>query len=243
MEKIMELSKNYNLDAMFCKKAKTHLDYVCHRLNITPIQAALFSHLTAIYVDRGVRTDELCNSLGCSRLQIMQYKKEFRALENKKLLSSDTKENVFRASDVKYRIPPDVLSSLEKDEEYKPLVRENISINKLFLLLEDLYEARIENEISFIVLFDELSSLLKNNTQLVFSKKITELRLGRDDTALLLYFFHLYVNNNEESTGVCQAANIFGSKSTTAGQALRLLSPSGMDCMRGSAPPANQSDK
>jgi len=136
----------------------------------------------------------LCHSLKCSSLRVMRYAPELRELERKKLIRS-TGEKYGKLSGETgacYHIPSEVISALEKDGKYTPPKRDNISIDKLFVSLEELFALRLEGDISFSAFMDELKELINGGSHIVFAKKVKNLRLNGNYLILLFYFFRLF---------------------------------------------------
>jgi SpoVK/Ycf46/Vps4 family AAA+-type ATPase len=213
LEQILELSKLNPLNDKFMRQAKINTDYVKRKLDISPIQAVLFAHFIALYEGNAVTTHELCRSLMCSNLRIIQYSSDLRALEKKKLIRATVQQNDRYYSDSQYRIPCAVITAIEKDSEYRPPVYENLTIEALFANMEKLFELRQNDQITFAVFVHELLSLIGNNKHLLFSKKIKSLRLSKDHAVVLMYCFHLFVNNDVENTLLMNLNNLFSSKS------------------------------
>jgi SpoVK/Ycf46/Vps4 family AAA+-type ATPase len=115
---------------------------------------------------------------------------------------------------VTYRITRDVIECLKQGKEYFPVKHQNISINELFTELEELFDQKKENELTFATLVFELETLMDDNMQLEFCKKIKNCPLGEEDKTLLLFFCHLFVNDDDDGVGFHDFDDLFANKST-----------------------------
>jgi hypothetical protein len=62
LEKIVEISKKYGIDKCL-SRGKAHLDYVTGKLEISPLQAVLFSHFMEQSASRQIMLSEIAYSL------------------------------------------------------------------------------------------------------------------------------------------------------------------------------------
>jgi hypothetical protein len=132
LEKIVEISQKYGIKK--CLTAgKTHIDYVTKKLDISPIQAVLFSHFMEQGADNHIMIGEIADSIKCSKIRIIKYINECEELEKKKLIRCSRSENM-----TSFRIPKDVRDSLRKFNEFKPKKKDDLSIFKFFTVLERL---------------------------------------------------------------------------------------------------------
>jgi Leucine-rich repeat (LRR) protein len=228
MEKIIELTAGNGLSDSFFFTAKVHIQHIAQKLNITPLQAVLFSHIVAEYDDNPVRLDEIARSLGCNKIRLMQYAEEFTELENIKLIRSCknfNRHSGYGRGAVTYRVPSEVTASLAKDEEYHPVNYKNLTIEELLSRLEELFEQRVGyQEISYETLLTEINSLLDDNQQLLFVKKTRDYNLTPDSLIILLRFCHYFVNMDEDEMSINCLEDLYDHKSCFAAHKRRLLS-------------------
>jgi hypothetical protein len=216
MEKIIELTGKNGLSEAFFQTAKSHIDYISRKLNISPVQAVIFSHIVAEYDDDPVRMDAIARSLNCKRIKLMQYAGDFKELENRKLirLYKNPLHNSLDRGAVKYRIPQELTEALIKNEEYHPANQANLSIDRWFIALERLFEERVgSHEISYDELSDEINALLDDNPQLVLVKNIRDYHLSNDAMIMLLRFCHYYVNMDRDEMDLRALAALYDHQS------------------------------
>jgi Leucine-rich repeat (LRR) protein len=213
IENIVELTGKNGLSDDFILTAKHHIDYISQRLNITPIQTVLFSHIVSKFDDDAVQMNEIASSLNCKRIKVMQYIDDFEELEKKKLIRSrKLKHRAWGPNDgtSSYYIPKEVITALIKNIEYKPIDQSNLSIDELFIRIEVLFTQRIgDEEIDYQELSTEIIELLNDNNQLPFVRKVYDYGLAQDNLMILVRFCHHYFNFDNAEMGLNEISRIF----------------------------------
>ena len=195
IEKIVEISIKNGIEKCLTK-GKCHLDYVTGKLRINRIQAILFSHFMERSDKNQIRISEIAESIKCSKVRIIKYINECEELERKKLI------RCCRDGDgIRYRIPRAVNDSLRKNNEYIPEKNENLSIFHFFNVIEEIFDERGNNELSYDTMKLELLDLIGRNKHLEFCKKIMRYNFRNGNLVLLLCFCHLFGNNNDDNIG------------------------------------------
>ena len=202
VERIVELTGKNDLSGSQFFGAKLHVNYVAQKLRITQVQAVLFSHIVSVYEESPVSMQEIAQSIGCSKIKLIQNMDDFEELERKKLIrpATQTRRRWGQSSEMpSYRISKEVMLALMKDEEYQPLSCSNLPVTELFIRMESLFEQRVgDQEISYSELSAEISELLDSNRQLPFVDKMYGYELSKTDMMLLLRFCHLYINRDDD---------------------------------------------
>ncbi|MHC6203855.1 ATP-binding protein [Breznakiellaceae bacterium SP9] len=204
IEKIVKLCGKKGLCEEYFEKANVHIKYVGQKLHLTPIQTILFSHFLNNCDNQTIMPENIAESLKCSNIQIIRYMNEFDELEKKKLVCCCRGNR-----SVTYRIPFEVITSLRKDEEYKPVDHHNIAATEFFSVIEGLFGQRIENELTFENLCVELHSMIEINMQLRFCQVLKDYDICEKDMILLVYFCLLFVNNNDDHVGFHDLEDLF----------------------------------
>ncbi|MDR3335404.1 MAG: AAA family ATPase [Treponema sp.] len=208
-ERIVELSEKNGLGKFLFDNARAHISFVTQKLHITPIEAVLFSHFLNRCDDQAISINDIAESIQCSKIQLLQYMDAFDALEAKKLICGCRGRRT-----VSYRVPMEVLGAMRKGEAFTPANHEHISITEFFTVIENLFEQRSENELTYNALVAELNTLITDNMQLGFSRKIKSYYLDDDDMILLLFFCLLFVNNDDDNISSHDFNDIYDSKFT-----------------------------
>ncbi|MDR2807629.1 MAG: ATP-binding protein [Spirochaetaceae bacterium] len=207
IEKIVELSEKKGLSDDFFERAAQHITVVTEKLSVTPIQALLLSHFLNRCDDQAISIDDISESIKCSKIRIIQYMNELDELEKRKFICCCRE---FKSTS--YRVPLYVITALRKDEKPEPEHYENISINEFFTAIENFFEQCSESELTFEALHSELNCLIENNAHLLFCQKLKNFHLGDNDEMLLLYFCHLFVNNDDDNIDCHDIGSIFEHK-------------------------------
>ncbi|MCL2066923.1 MAG: ATP-binding protein [Treponema sp.] len=195
IEKIVEISKKYGI-ARCLGKGKGHLDYVSIKLEISPLQALLFSLFMEKCNDSNILISEIAESLKCSQIRIIKYMNDCEELEKKKLIRCSR-----GYSGVSYRIPRDVWNSLRKNNGYILEKHEDLSLFKLFDVLQTIFEERNNNELTYNNMTMEIQDLINQNMHLEFCKKVMSYQLSTDDFILFICFCHLFGNHDYDNIG------------------------------------------
>jgi len=207
IENIVEISKKFGIEKCLLK-GKNHLDYVTKKLGISPIQAVLFSLFMENCNDSQIMISEIAETIKCSKIKILKYMNECEELEKKKLIRCR------RDSDcVSYRIPHNVRDTLRKFNEFRPQKINDLSIHEFFLNLEEIFDEKDNNELTYESMKMEIIDLINQNMQLMFCKKIMSYNFhDNDDLILLVCFCHLCGNKNDDNIGTHDIQFLYESK-------------------------------
>ncbi|MDR1317865.1 MAG: ATP-binding protein [Spirochaetales bacterium] len=195
IEQILEYVRALGIQDILFEKAGSHIAIVAERLGLTPLQAVLFSLLFGGY-NSTYSHEDLSKLFRCSPIKLLHYMSDLEILRKKKLLAACSKrENPL------FRVPMEVVNALWKKDVFIPELKSGISIEEFFGVLEDLFDQVRDEELCCEDLNVELKSLLENNMHLLFSMKLMSYNFEWEDTALLLCFCHLCVNNHDDNIG------------------------------------------
>ena len=195
IEKIIEISKKYGITKSLVR-GKCYLNYICTKLDISPVQAVLFSHFMEKSDERCIHISEIAESIKCSKVRIIKYMNDCEELEKKRLIRCRRDDD-----GISYRIPRNVAESLRKNNGFVPENNENLTISALFIVLERIFDERSNNELTYNSMKAELLDLIAQNMHLEFCKKIMSYKFRNGTLVLLLCFCHLFGNNNDDNIG------------------------------------------
>ncbi|GMO47155.1 MAG: hypothetical protein Ta2G_02510 [Termitinemataceae bacterium] len=211
-EKIVELSGGKGFSETFWNKAKQHLDCASNTMRISTTQAAIFAHFLNRCDDQMIRMEDIADSIKCNRIKLLRYMDDIDELEKRKLLRCCKQVSGYTGKEngmPTYRVPSDVIRSIRNGKIYKPASYKNISFDKFFCEIGDLFQQRINAELSYNSLVDELRDLSNDNPQLSITQKIKCYKLISDSVITLIRFCDLYVNNNDDNVGMHDIDDIF----------------------------------
>ena len=193
IEKIVEMSNKYGINKSI-QKGKIHFDYVNAKLGINSLQSVVFSQFMERCNDNNILISEIAKALNCSIVRIIKCMKECEVLEKKRLIRCSRGDN-----GTSYRVPREVRDSLLKNNDFTPEKIDNLSIKKLFYIIERIFKEKANNEISSEIMKMELFDLINQNIHLEFCQKIMSYKFEEDTLVLLICFCHLYGNNKDDS--------------------------------------------
>jgi hypothetical protein len=196
IEKILEYTEAIGINDLLLEKAASHLAILGERLGVSPMQGALFCLLFSMYNNTAIDQGDLANLLKCTPVKLLHYMNDLEELQKKRLLNSR-----LNGGTPVFRIPADVVNTLRKKDEFTPESRVNIGIDDLFGVLEDLFGQASDEEITIETLHSELESLIRDNLQLMFCRKLMSYNFPFHEVVLLLCFCHLFVNNDDDNIG------------------------------------------
>lgn len=195
IEQIVERSAPNGLCDEFFVEAKRYISYVARRMKLTTMQAVLF----ALFIDRSedssIRLSEISQTIKCRTVKLIRYMNDVDELERRHLVKCSR----CRYSDsLSYSVPVGVIEALKRNEVYEYKVPENVSADELFVHLNELFDQREENAITYDGLLSEIKLLLDANTHLSFVRKVRDLKFVDESLVLFLLFCNKYVQNNDD---------------------------------------------
>ena len=201
IEQIVEKAKDSQLSKEFYRKADRYIKYVSDKLDLTKEQSVMLALFINRSDDSSIYISQLSKDVKCSTIRILRYINDINELEKRELIRCCRDYNSYRKS-ITYRVPFDVIEAIQHDEKYVPKKLTGLTCQELFGELEEIFELRKENELTYEAMTLKIDSLFEDNQQLKF---VNYLNLwypdGEDERYLLLLFSHLCVNNGDENIG------------------------------------------
>ena len=213
VEKIVDLAKDSQLSKEFYRKADKYIKYVSTKLELTKEQSVIMALFINRSDDNSIRISEISKDVECTTTRILRYMNDIDVLEKREYVRCCRE----RRGRISYRVPFDVIEAFKRDEKYVPRKLMNLTCPELFSELEDIFDLRRDNEITFEVMGQKIHSLLEDNPQLQFTKAIRQSGWEdgmEEELMLLLLFCHLYVNNNDNNIGFNDLDFLYDDKRT-----------------------------
>ncbi|MDR2811028.1 MAG: ATP-binding protein [Tannerellaceae bacterium] len=209
IEQVVEMSEKSALSDEFFGKAKRYIAYISKKLTLTPIQSVLFS----LFVDRsdrsGIELSDFSSHLKCRNVRLIRHMSDMDTLEKRRLIRCCRNNK-----SIHYRVPLQVIEALKENKAYQPKEYKNISCSELFTFLDDLFEQRKDEELTYPMLISEIDDLLDANMHLEFSRKIKSYQLSEINKVLLIFFCHLFANNSDDQIGFNDFDDLYACKWT-----------------------------
>lgn len=208
IEQIVEQSANSGLSDDFFKEARRYINHVAKKLSLTPMQAVLFSYFVDKSDDCRIRVSEMASHFGCRMVRIIRYMGDLDELERRKLVvcRRDSREKT-------YRMTMPVIEALKENRCYEPVPCSGLTCGELFDRLDDLFEQRGDNELTYEALVGEVKALFEANEGLAFVRQIGTYELSEWDWMLLVFFCHLFVRDKDDCIRGHDFDDLYDSKS------------------------------
>ena len=197
VEQIVEKAKESQLSKEFYRKADRYIKYVSEKMELTKEQSVIMALFINRSDDNSIRISEISEDVKCTTTHILRYMNDIDVLEKRELIRCCRE----RRGRISYRVPYDVIEAFKRDEKYVPRKCTNLTCAELFSELENIFELRQDNEITFDAMCQKVKSLLNDNPHLKFTNAIKQQGWEdmEDELMLFLLFCHLYVNNNDNN--------------------------------------------
>ena len=192
IEQIVEKAKDSKLSPEFYRKASRYIKYVSDKLDLTKEQSVMLSLFVDNSYDDYTNLKDISKYSNCSTAKIIRYSKEIDDLEKREILRCSRE-----GRHISYRVPTEVIEAFKKDEIFIPKRYKDITCAELFGVLEEIFEMRNDNELSYDAMSEKIELLFEDNKNLEYVKRIKSLNLENDEEMLLVLFTHLFVNNHD----------------------------------------------
>ena len=198
IEQIVEKAKDSKLSPEFYRKASKYIKYVSDKLNLTKEQSVMLALFINRSDDSNIYISELSNDIKCSNTSILRCMNDIDELERRELIRCSRDKG--RLS---YRVPFDVLDAFRHDEKYVPKKTTGLTFAELFGELDDIFDLREDNEITYDAMVAKIESLFADNQQLEYVQKVKSLNFpdGEDDEMLFVLFCHHFINKSDDFIG------------------------------------------
>ena len=138
---------------------------------------------------------------------MIRYMNDIDTLEHREFIRCCRERNR-----VSYRVPFEVIEAFKHNERYIPRKSTGLTCQELFGELEDIFELRKDNEITYEVMVQKIDNLFKDNNELEYVSRVEQYDLSEETKMLLVLFSHLCVNNNDDNIGFHDLDFLYDSK-------------------------------
>jgi SpoVK/Ycf46/Vps4 family AAA+-type ATPase len=209
IEKIVELSVDSKLSDEFFDKARPHINFVNRRLHLNDIQSVLLSHFIDRSADSCILIREIAETLKCRPIKILQHWTDIEILEKRKLIRCIRP----KGNSLHFSVKHEVMDAFMQNKDFQIVQRKNINLEDFFDILDGLFDERDDNLLTYKLLTEEIITLLEDNPQLEFTKRLGQYSLGTDEKMLFLFFCHLFVANDDDNIRFHDFEDLFDNKS------------------------------
>ena len=197
VDAITKNAKDSDLGEDFVKKMKLALDVISEKLGTTDTQSLMMVRFINHAFDKNIEINDVFDDTDCPTSRKLELMNDVEWLVDNRYLMR-IKDHWGEKS---YKIPDNVLSCFQHNTKFVHKEYEKVSARALFFILEELFESRDNEEISFAHLVREVRQLFDVNKELEFVRKVRSFALNEEDEMLLIVFCHLFVNNADDNIG------------------------------------------
>ncbi len=205
VEKIVDLANESKLDKEFYRKADKYIKYISEKLELTKEQSVMIALFINWSDDSYIHLKDISEYVKCPAVCILRYTD---VLENRELIRCHRQRN----ERVSFRVPFDVVEAFKHDEKYVPRRCTNLTCLELFAELDDIFEQRDNNELTFDTMASKIESLFADNLQIEYVQKVKNYSFDKDVEMLLVLFSHLYVNKEDDDIRYYQLDFLYDNK-------------------------------
>ena len=205
MENIVDLAENSKLNDSFYRKNKKYTDFLSEKCDLTPRQSVLLSLWVENEESHESMTD-LLEYLDCRHIHLLRYSNEFDVLVQRQLLKKDDDDDTFGFS-----VPCKVIQAFQEDKMYVPKPITNLKITELLDKIKKLYEQRVDDDIEYDEMVEQVKNLLEKNTHLSFATKFIGYKLSKLEKVLLMKFVIQYAYYYDDDIQDSELEDIYDS--------------------------------
>lgn len=209
IERVAAKAKKSKLDDQLFVDCKEELAFLAESYGITTRQAVFFT----VFLDRNCRYvdyDDLATYLDISNIRILSYSGDVEALTRHRLLRYHRRGK----DEDTFIVPAAVLRALKHNEAYHMPPNTGLDCCELFARLKVLFDDLGDETITPDELGEEVKTLLKQNPQLTFARKVCALKVRSIDQLLIVLFCHLLVNEDDDDVRFNQIEPLYENKAT-----------------------------
>jgi len=220
IEQIVQAAADSQLDDNFLKIAEKPLQNLSKRLNVSPIQAALFAIIAETSFESDCESRDITSHIGCKPIDILQFEDDLKALQKRKLVKA--KQDRMWNEGYSYQIPEGILLCLLQNRRIETPKNHGLDLETLLSRLNGLFEERTNEKTSFSAFIDELHELLDGNTDIDFANKIVKLRFKDNELILFLRCCLCYIIEQDEEISSQQLEGLLKSDNQTKSEIIKI---------------------
>ena len=194
VEQIVDKAKGSGLSNEFYRKADRYIKYLSEVMDLTKEQSVML----ALFIDNSDNTSislsDIGKFIGCRNTRIIRYMADIDVLEKREFVRCNREDKRMR-----YRVPIEVIEAFKNNKKYTPKDCSGLSCQELFGEIEDVFELRNNEELTYELTIEKIKHLFDCNSQLLYVQKVKSYNLYVDDEMLLILFSHLFVNNHDDN--------------------------------------------
>ena len=196
IEQIVEKARGTGLSSEFYRKANRYIKYVSEKLELTKEQSVMMALFIDNSDDTRIVLSDFSKFLNCRTTRIIRYMSEIDVLEKRELVRCSRNDNR-----TPYRVPLEVVEAFKNNKKYTPKDYSGLSCQELFEEIENVFDLRRDDELTYDATVEKIRHLFNCNSQLLYVQKVRSYGMSEDDKMMLILFSHLFVNNSDDNIG------------------------------------------
>jgi len=208
MNRIVLALREDKLSQSFLERMDAEVSVLCQKFSISPMQSVLMS---AIAEESGISghamNRNLLKLLNVTNLEMALLYPEIEELSRKHIVRIISNERLGSG----FQIYEDAVESMMSNSSYESPTNVNIGTEEIFSRMRNLFYDYFKQALLFDRLVEELESLVDNNPESVFCRKVKESKIM--DTfcfPMFMYMFHRVVSHGENSVSVDKLIELLG---------------------------------
>lgn len=189
MERVVELARVLSYGESLYHYAEPYLQYLMDRMNLSRDQSLLLSLFMESGIQNEIYMSTFAQILQCTNLRMYSFSSDADVLVKRKLI-----KRIVEPNRLFYKIPRPVVQAFKKNEVYDPTAESNLTIDKFFDNMEELFESDEKGD----ELLGSLDALSNSNSHLEFVRAFKAMDCGDDMRKILYVLCNLYVNEGDE---------------------------------------------
>ena len=176
LQDVLEASRDSQFSKAVCRCegwACHAFDYLNERLGLTDEQSVLLAIIMEEGMDGSASIREICEHLGCTRLEVLQHTTDLDALKEKGI--------VYPYGRNSYRIEDDAFEAFKEDKEYVYRINKFETEEEFFVELNQLHSMASNRDISTKELSRKVKLYLEENKELHMAQALINYMQRLDD--------------------------------------------------------------
>lgn len=205
VEQIVDKAKGSGLSNEFYRKADRYIKYISEKMELTKEQSVMMALFIDNSEDSRITISDFGTFLDCRTTRIIRYMTDIDVLEKRELIRC-----IRDRHGISYRVPIEVIEAFKQDEKFVPKDCSGLSCYDLFGEIEEIFDLRDNNELSYEGTVQKIADLFACNSQLLYVQKVKSYKMSKEDEMLLILFSHLFVNENDDNIRYHDLDFLFG---------------------------------
>ena len=196
-----------NLDS-FLESNHKECAFVCEKLGITPLQAALFAIILEKSGDGLASTRDLIEAMEISKIRLLGYNQDLIELVKKRLiLARKRRDNAYG-----YRVSQAIVKAVQNNTDIVPEKIEGLSTKNIFGKLHNIIAEVVGGTSSYEIALQEIYDIMNNNLENEFVKATMEKGLqsigSSEEKFIMFYMLHRNVSFSENEFEIMEIERI-----------------------------------